>query len=55
MPGIALTESRVSAKCCHLLEKDGDKSVCGTVIIATAFEALTMPFKDLIKASISQS
>jgi len=55
VPGIALTESRVSAKCCHLVEKNGDKSICGIVIIATAFEALTMPFKDLIKASISQS
>lgn len=55
MPGIALTESSVSAKCCHLLEKDGDKSEGGKVTIATAFDALTIPFKDFKKASISQS
>lgn len=55
LPAIALTEMRVSAKCCHLLEKDDDSRECGNVITATAFDSLTILFKAVIKASISQS
>lgn len=54
-PGIALTESNVSAKCCHLLKVVGETREDGKVITATAFEDLTMLFKDLIKASTSHS
>lgn len=55
VPWIALTDSKVSAKCCHLFEKDGERREVGNVITATAFEARTMLFKDLMKESISQS
>lgn len=55
IPGIALTESKVSAICCHLLEEDGDRREGGKVMTATAFESLIITFRDLIKESISHS
>lgn len=55
VPGIALTESNVSAICCHLLEEEGDRREGGKVMTATAFKSLIMPFRDLIKESISHS
>lgn len=45
----------MSAKCCHLFEKDGETRDGGKVITATAFEYRTILFKDLIKESISHS
>lgn len=54
-PGIALTESNVSAMCCHLLQKDGESRDRGKVIMATEFEDRTMLLRDLINESISQS
>lgn len=54
-PGIAFTESKVSAICCHLLEEDGGRREGGKVMTATAFVSLIMPFRDLIKESISHS
>lgn len=54
-PGIALTESKVSAICCNLFEQDGDRSEGGNVTTTTAFEDRAMPFRDLIKESICHS
>ena len=54
-PGIALTDSKVSAMCCHLLEKDGERRKGGNVTTATAFEDRIMLLRDLIKESISHS
>lgn len=54
-PGIALTDSNVSAICCHRLEKDGERREGGNVTTATAFEDRTMLLRDLIKESISHS
>lgn len=51
---MALTEIKVSDKCCHLLEKDGERREGGKVITATAFEDRIMLFSDLIKDNISQ-
>ena len=55
MPGTALTESNVSAKCCHLFRTVGETREGGNVIAATAFEDLTKLFKDLMKLSMSHS
>lgn len=55
IPGIAFTDNKVSAKCCHLFAKDGEAREAGKVINATAFEDRTMLFKDLMKKSISHS
>ena len=54
-PGIALTESNVSAMCCHLLQKDGERREGGKVNMATEFEDRTMLLRDLINESISHS
>lgn len=54
-PGIALTETKVSAKCCNLFEKDGEKREGGKVITATAFDDRMVFFRDLTKESISHS
>ena len=54
-PGIALTDSKVSAMCCNRLEVDSERRVDGKVTTATAFEDRTIPFKDLIKESMSHS
>lgn len=37
-PGMALTESKVSAICCNLSEQDGERSEGGKVTTTTAFE-----------------
>jgi hypothetical protein len=55
MPGIAFIDSNVSARCCHLLQKDSDRTVYGNVITATVLEERTMAFSDLINETISQS
>lgn len=54
-PGIAATERRVSAICCHRLVDESERREGGKVIITTAFEDRTIPFRDLIKESISHS
>lgn len=54
-PGIALTDSKVSAMCCNRFEQDGEKSECGKVTRTTAFEDLAKLFRDLIKESICHS
>lgn len=54
-PGIALTESKVSAICCNLFEQDGERSEGGNVTTTTAFEDWVMPFGDQIKESICHS
>lgn len=54
-PGIALTESKVSAICCNLFEQDGERSEGGNVITTTAFEDRVMAFRDLTKDSICHS
>lgn len=54
-PGIALTDKITSAKCCHLFKVVGEIREDGNVITATAFEDLTMLFKDLMKPSTSHS
>lgn len=55
IPGIAFTDNSVSAKCCHLFEKDGEAREAGKVKNTTAFEDRTILFKDLMKESISHS
>lgn len=50
-----MTDIKVSARCCHLFKKAGETSEGGKDMTATAPEDRTMPFKDLIKESISQS
>jgi hypothetical protein len=50
-----LTESSVSAKCCHLFEIEFERTEAGKVTTATALEDRTMAFKDLMKDNISQS
>lgn len=54
-PGIALTDSKVSAICCNLFEQDGDRSEGGNVTTTTAFEERAMPLSDLIKERICHS
>jgi hypothetical protein len=55
LPGIAFIDISVSARCCHLLQKESDRTVYGNVITATALEARTMAFSDLINETMSQS
>jgi len=50
-----LIDSKVSAMCCHLLEKDGERIEGGNVKKTTAFEDRIMLLRDLIKESISHS
>lgn len=54
-PGIALTDSKVSAMCCHRLETDGKRREGGNVTTATALDDRIMLLRDLIKESISHS
>jgi hypothetical protein len=55
LPGIALIDNSVSAKCCHLLQKEFDRTVLGNVTTATELDERTMAFSDLINVIISQS
>lgn len=55
LPRTAWTESRTSAKCCHLTNIEDGNNDEGNVIIATAFEARSMLFRACRNANISQS
>lgn len=55
LPGIAFIDSSVSARCCHLLQKESDRTVYGNVIMATALDERTMAFSDLRNETMSQS
>jgi hypothetical protein len=55
LPGIALIDSSVSARCCHLLQNEFDRTVLGNVITATELDDRTMAFTDLINETMSQS
>jgi hypothetical protein len=55
LPGIAFIDSSVSARCCHLLQKESDRTMYGNVTTATALEERTMAFSDLINETMSQS
>ena len=54
LPGIALIDNSVSARCCHLLQKEFDRTVLGNVITATELDEHTMAFSDLINWIMSQ-
>lgn len=54
-PGIALTESKVSAMCCSLVDEDGESMEGGKVTMATAFETISILFSNLMNESISDS
>jgi hypothetical protein len=55
LPGIALIDNNVSARCCHLLQNESDKTAFGNVTTATTLDERTMAFSDLINETISQS
>lgn len=54
-PGIALTESKVSAMCCNRLDKDAERREGGKVTMATQFEDDNMLFRNLMNERISHS
>jgi len=48
-------DNSVSARCCHLLQKEFDRTVLGNVITATELDERTLAFSDLINWIMSQS
>lgn len=54
-PGIALTETNVSAKCWSLFKKVDETREVGKVTTATAFDNRTTVIRDLTKESMSHS
>ena len=55
LPGIAFINSSVSARCCHLLQKESHRTVYVNVMTAPVLEACPVAFSDLINETMSQS